>query len=138
MVTLSRSSLRPLADRTAIALSALCVVHCLVLPVVLVMLPALATLGLDNEAFHVWMTVVVLPVSALALVMGCRRHGRRWVLAVGSLGLAILILAVFAGHDVLGEVGERLMTVLGASLIAVSHYRNFRLCQRVEQCRCPE
>jgi hypothetical protein len=131
-------NLRPIADRTAIALSALCVVHCLLLPVAIAMLPALAALGLDNEAFHGWMVVVVLPVSAIALVMGCRRHGRPGMLALGSMGLVILILAVVAGHEVLGETGERLTTVLGALLIAFSHYRNFILCQRAERCECPE
>lgn len=130
----TKSSLHLLADRTAIALSALCVIHCLLLPMAMVMLPALATLGLDNEAFHAWMVVIVLPISAAALLVGCRRHGRLGVLVVGGLGLATLMLAVVAGHDVLGELGERLTTVIGASLIAFSHWRNFRLCERAQQC----
>ena len=133
----SKSSLRPLADRTAIALSALCVIHCLLLPIAIVMLPALAALGLDNEAFQAWIVVIVLPVSAVALVRGCRRHGRLGVLAVGGLGLVTLILAVLAGHDVLGDVGERLTSVLGALLIAFSHWRNFRLYQDADRCECP-
>lgn len=137
-VMLTRNRLRPAADRTAIALSALCVIHCLFLPIAMVMLPALAALDLDNETFHAWMVMIVLPVSAVALLMGCRRHGRRGVLAVGGLGLATLMLAVIAGHDVLGELGERLTTLLGASLIAFSHWRNFRLCQEAERCECPE
>lgn len=50
-------------DKFAIGLSAMCAIHCLAVPVLLVLLPSAAALGLGNEQFHFWMLVAVLPSS---------------------------------------------------------------------------
>lgn len=42
-------------DNFAIGLSMLCAIHCLLLPLILVALPSLGALQLQNEAFHFWM-----------------------------------------------------------------------------------
>lgn len=60
-------------DKFAIGLSLACAIHCIVLPVLLVMLPSLAALQLDDEAFHIWMVAAVLPSSIYALSMGCKQ-----------------------------------------------------------------
>ena len=131
------SGLQPLADRAAIGLSLLCVLHCLALPLLLVMLPSLVGLGLDDERFHIWLIIVVIPLSAFALTLGCAKHRNKSVLYIGIVGLGVLCLAPLIGHDLLGEMGERLLTLLGATLIAISHIRNFSLCRRGETCDCP-
>ncbi|MGB1139980.1 MAG: MerC domain-containing protein [Halioglobus sp.] len=130
------STLQPLADRAAIGLSLLCVVHCLALPVLLVMLPSLAGLGLDDDRFHTWLVVVVIPLSAFALTLGCARHRNMNILYTGVAGLVVLCLAPLLGHDMLGEMGERALTLAGAGLIALSHVRNFRLCRNGAACDC--
>ncbi len=122
-------------DKAAIGLSLACAVHCLLLPVAVVMLPTLAATTLADEQFHQWMLVAVLPTSLIALFMGCRQHGNTRVVAVGLLGLAILILAVYLGHGVLGETGELIASLLGASVIAFAHLRNHALCKRLG-CHC--
>ncbi len=122
-------------DKVAISLSFLCAVHCLVLPVALVMLPALAATTFGDESFHKWMLVAVLPTSLVALTMGCRRHRNMSVMAIALPGLAILTFTAFFGHDLLGESGEKTASLLGASLIALSHFRNHALCKRLH-CGC--
>jgi len=116
-------------DKVAIGLSLACAVHCLLLPVALVVLPALAASTFSDERFHQWMLLAVLPTSLIALTMGCRRHRRLSVLAMGLPGLAILTLTAFFGHDLLGESGEKIVSLLGASLIACGHLRNRTLCK---------
>lgn len=122
-------------DKLAVGLSLICTVHCLLLPVALVMLPALAANTFGDESFHQWMLLAVLPTSLIALTMGCRRHLNFSVLAIGLPGLAILTLAAFFGHDLFGETGEKIASLLGASLIALGHFRNHRLCKKL-QCGC--
>ena len=46
--------------------------------------------------------------------------------------MIVLIFTATLGHDVLGENGERIATLFGATLIAVGHLRNFMLCRQVE------
>ena len=117
-------------DRLAIGAAALCAAHCLLTPVLIVLVPVLASTLVADENFHKLMLIGVLPTSILALGVGCRRHGSRSVLTLGITGLAILICAALWGHDLLGEVGERLATLAGGLIMSVAHYRNYRLCRR--------
>ena len=119
-----------LTDRAAIGLSFLCTLHCLATPILIATLPSLAALSLDSEAFHLWMLVAVLPISLFALVLGCRKHKNYQVLGLGFAGLAVMVAAVVFGHDYLGEMGEKTMTVTGAGLVALGHFLNQRLCQK--------
>lgn len=127
--------LQIIADKTAISLSVICTLHCLVLPFVVVMLPALAALNLQDETFHLWMVIAVIPISLLALTMGCKKHRDYRVPLLGITGLSLLILAVVLDHDLIGETGEVVLTVLGATIIAAGHLLNYRLCQR-HHCEC--
>ena len=132
------NSIQTLTDKAAIGLSALCAIHCLVSPLLIVLLPSLTALQLDNEAFHLWMVVAVVPTSVYALTMGCKQHKRYHLLTYGLIGLSCLILAVVLGESLLGEAGEKILTVLGAVFIAYGHYQNYRLCQRKDSCSCPK
>lgn len=118
-------------DQAAIGLSALCVLHCLALPVLLVLVPSLATLPVADEHFHEMLVYVVLPTSLIALFLGCRQHRRVNVLGWGLVGVAILVFAAVFGHDV-GELFEKSLTVLGAVLVAIGHTLNFRQCRQAD------
>ena len=120
-------------DKAAIGLSMVCAVHCLLLPVALVLLPALAANSFGDESFHSWMLLAVLPTSIFALTMGCRQHRNYSVMATGLLGLAILTLAILFGHDWMGETWEKVATLAGALFIALGHFKNHRLCKK-QQC----
>lgn len=124
-------SLTATMDKTAIGFSVACALHCLLLPVTIILLPTFTANILANEYFHQMMLWVVLPTSLLALFMGCRKHRNMSVLALGLPGLIILSLAAFIGHDLLGETGEKVASVLGAFLIALGHLKNHRLCRNL-------
>lgn len=127
-----------ISDKLAISLSFLCTLHCLVLPLVLVLLPSLAILPFENEIFHQGLLIAVIPISIFALTMGCKKHKRYRLLLLGGLGLCFLIASAILGHDALGETWEKILTVIGASLIALGHVLNYRLCQTQDNCGCPE
>ena len=126
-----------MTDRMAIGLSFLCTLHCLALPVLVALLPSLAAFSFADESFHLWMLVAVLPISVFALTMGCRQHKRYQVLGLGFFGLAVMVAAVVLGHDLLGEAGEKTLTVVGACIVAFGHYLNQKLC-RTSECSCHE
>ena len=120
-------------DKAAIGLSVICTIHCLLLPVAITVLPVLIATPLGDEAFHQFLLIGVLPASILALTLGCKKH-KKWDNALlGGIGLSALVFAAFFGHDLVGELGEKLITVLGAGLICVSHLRNYKLCN-LNQC----
>jgi hypothetical protein len=127
--------LQAIADKTAISLSFICTLHCLALPFAVALMPTFAAINLEDEAFHLWMLVAVIPTSLLALSIGCKKHRDYRVLLLGITGLSLLILAAFLGHDLLGESGETALSVLGASIIVAGHLLNHRLCQH-SRCDC--
>lgn len=119
-----------LLDRMAIAASALCAVHCLATPLLVVLVPLLTSTLLADESFHRWMLLWVVPTSALALWLGCRRHGNRPVLILGLAGLTLITWSAFWAHELVGEFGERVATVAGGLTIVAGHWRNYRLCRK--------
>ena len=102
------------------------------------MLPSLAALQYDDEAFHVWMVLAVIPTSVYALTMGCKQHKRYRLLIMGLVGLLLLLSAVLPGEHLIGEFQEKALTVTGAAIIALGHYWNYRLCRHEDYCACPE
>jgi len=85
---------------------------------------------LADEGFHLVMLWLILPSSAIALTLGCRRHKDAAVLVAGACGLSILVFTAAFGHDLAGELGEKLLTFVGAAVLSAGHLRNYRLCRR--------
>ena len=57
----------PFLDKYAISVSAMCAVHCLSLPLMLVIFPALGQTILGQELFHVLLLWLVVPLSLISL-----------------------------------------------------------------------
>lgn len=113
-------------DKFAIFLSALCVIHCLTTPLIIV-LPALGgLLTLDHHAFHELMLFFVVPVGVIALMAGYRHHHSIAVLIGGFSGLLCIMIAALAGHSYLGFLGETLLSIVGSLIIIGAHLVNFR------------
>jgi carbon starvation protein CstA len=132
-------------------MAAVCAVHCLLTPLLLVVLPILATTFFVHENFHLWMLLAVIPTTGFAVFMGCRKHRDRWVIVLSVIGLSLLVVALLferfnAGvvqcvhcSACAGNVGTADLHVaswltwincLGGGFLASGHVRNFRLCRK--------
>jgi len=123
------SKFTPLLDKVAVSTSAICAIHCLCLPLLLGVFPAMGATLFGDEFFHVLLLWMVIPLGLVALFLGCRKHKSRLVAVMGLIGLTFLVIAASAGHDLLGEAGERAATLIGAVAIAAGHLRNYTLCR---------
>jgi hypothetical protein len=115
-------------DRAAMWISMICLVHCMALPLALLLLPALgATLlpkYLDNNLFHVLFAFVLLGVGGVAFVQGFRRH-QLWIpLVAGVFGTSLLFIGAFNPGGLLPDIGEHLITVAGTVVLLFAHTRN--------------
>ena len=124
------------SDKTAISLSALCLAHCLLVPSFLVFLSGYVSLSYNNELIHYVLLFIAIPVSLYALITGVRNHKSYAYLYAGLVGITALILAVTLGAQIWGETGEKVLTTIGAILVAISHFKNYRLCREVECDNC--
>jgi MerC mercury resistance protein len=110
-------------DHAALGASALCLVHCLALPLIIAALPALSHLLSIPESIHVWILLFALPTAGLAFVTGRARHGASYPLVIGVLGLMALATGVAFGNTPI----ETPVTVTGSLLLAAAHIANWRL-----------
>ena len=130
------TQIRPSADKAAISLSLLCALHCLATPVLITLLPSAIALKLDNELFHLWMLIGVVPISLFALTLGCKEHRNLGVAGAGTIGIALMCGAIILGNDLLRPFGERALTLIGAGFVTGSHIRNFIICRQSKVCDC--
>ncbi len=128
-------NIQPTVDKAAMSLSLLCAAHCLALPFLVTLLPVVAALNFDDDTFHLWLLLGVIPTSVIALTIGCRKHKNVNIILLGVLGVGVLMVAALPGYATLGEWGERVVTVIGATIIAIAHFFNHRLCRRAN-CEC--
>lgn len=114
-------------DKAAVALSGLCLVHCLLLPLVIALFPVFGERLLPHETFHQLILIVVVPTTVIALGLGVWRHRCPRVAGLGLAGIMLLAAAAFIVHTLAGESLERWVTVAGGLLLASAHWRNYRL-----------
>lgn len=109
-------------DGLAVTLSALCLVHCLALPLVVAGLPFLAQYSEGH--LHAQVLVIVLPLSSVALALGFRRH-RNWRILLGGIaGMLLLISGATIAHEQLGLAADRAFTIAGSIVLATAHFYN--------------
>lgn len=121
---------RKYLDTAAVLLSGVCMLHCLALPIILTILPVMNVSILDERTFHLVMIVFILPVSVIALSIGCRQHKDKLTIILGTIGLLVLTVTAFYGHTLFGLTGERLVTSVGGLILASAHIQNYRCCRK--------
>ena len=110
-----------LFDVSALALSGLCLLHCLALPLLAALLPLLGTWS-EAEWVHGLFVLIAAPLTSYAL---WRAHRHRplpaalWLLA--GTGLALLLAGACGG---LGARAETPLTVAGSLALASAHLWN--------------
>ena len=116
-------------DKIAVYLSVLCAVQCLLLPVSALLLPTLSLISLADEWFHSLLLFFVIPTSVFAMALGCKKHKSYNIIFYGFFGLSILIISAIWGHDLFGESGEIVSTLVGTSILSYGHIQNQKLCK---------
>jgi hypothetical protein len=117
-------------DHLAIALSTVCIIHCLAVPVVIAVLPVLALTWGSDAHFHTLMLWFVLPTSLLGFAFGYHAHRGVAIVLLGAGAVATLVFVALWGHNAWGYTTETVVNVVASLLLAVAHWRNFRAVRR--------
>ena len=119
------------SDKMALSLSAACVIHCLFAPTLIIFAYSFLSFSIESEIVHYIILILALPISVLALTLGYRNHKVLSFLITGIFGLSLMLLAVLLGEG----TSEKVLTVIGSSIVAYAHYRNHKICKELE-CDC--
>lgn len=123
-----------LADRLGVWVSGLCVVHCLLTPVLLSASVTLAHLLPGEESTHRALAAIVATLGAIALLRGFRVHGKRRILAWMAMGLACIFFAAWFGDHLPSRAWEVGLTMTGSALMILAHRRNHTFCSNCTSC----
>lgn len=120
-------------DQIAITLSAVCIVHCIAVPVVVAVLPiAAVSFGADAH-FHALMLWLVVPTSVVGFTLGYRVHRRTGLVALGLGGVVVLATAAVWGHAAWPIVLEVAVSIAGSLILGSAHWLNFREVRRIHR-----
>jgi len=110
-------------DQLGVVCSGLCIVHCLATPIILGLgVSGVLASILTTELFHLLLLVPIVLLIMLTVPKTYQRHGRVSLVLTATVGLLLLISALFLSED-----KETLFTVVGGSLLVVFHLWNLRL-----------
>ena len=134
-------------DLYAAGLSMLCVLHCVALPVLVALMPAVAQAA-ESELVHQLLVIAAVPMSLRVVWQARMASGNRLFFSAVFAGLALLLLGAFAES---ASAYEEPITIFGGALLIAAHIRHWvRKCASggvasvpVESsecidCRCPE
>jgi hypothetical protein len=112
-----------LLDAGALALSSLCLLHCLALPLLAAALPLFGAWA-QAEWVHLLFVAIALPLTGYALWRADRHH-RLPVMAWTAAGLGLGLLLAGA-LELPSHAWETPLTVTGSLLLAATHIWNAR------------
>ena len=87
------------SDKLSICLSLCCILHCIALPVIILMIPSFASLWINNEKVHVILVLFAVPISLFAMAKSLRVHHNYKCISLATIGLSLLVGAIFM-HDI--------------------------------------
>jgi hypothetical protein len=128
----SQSRMLPV-DRIGIWTSTLCVIHCLLTPVLLSLSAVSAHFLPSEERTHRTFAVAIAAIGAIALVKGYRRHRSPRVLVLMIVGLAFIFGGAYWGDHLPSHAAEVLVTLVGSGFMIAAHRSNHTFCRN---CTC--
>lgn len=132
-ITASKKPFAISADSLGIWASSLCVVHCLLTPLLISFSAVFAHFLPSEEKTHRVLAIVVTALGASALITGYRSHRRPHVLVLMVIGLACIFAGAFWGDALPAHWMEVLITFTGSGFMIAAHRLNHTFCRN---CHC--
>lgn len=117
-------------DKVGMFLSVVCMIHCLLTPILLLSLPILARYYLAHPWFHLALALLIIPVGLVAFYSGYRHHHNKLVLFLGLPGLLIIAGVPYLVHELLLPIPEAVVMTIGSVMMLSAHWLNKKNCQK--------
>lgn len=130
-----RPSVRTLFDSLGIATSVICIIHCALLPVLVLLLPVLGRTFAHDDMTHKLLAFWVLAFCLLAIVPGYAKHRRPHIVGFMVFGLSLVMYATFGHAAGLSESQETMLISIGNLIVIGTHYLNRKLLLCGDECK---
>lgn len=121
-------------DKTGMAASWLCAIHCLVLPFAVSILPLIGLSFLLSETAERAFIGISILIAALSLLPAYfREHRRLRAILFFTSGICLIVISHLLFEESL--VLKAIFLIAGGVLITTAHFVNRRLCRECEVCQ---
>jgi MerC mercury resistance protein len=127
-----RATSTEVLDRAGMSASLACAMHCAILPLVLMALPALGLAWFGSAWIDGTMVLLAAAIAIRAHRRGIALHRRCLPVGVALMGLLLIMIAICA---LKGSATGHYLQGSGAMMVAGSHWLNRQLCRRCPACR---
>lgn len=117
-----------LLDRLGICASAICIAHCLLTPLVILLFPALKEILENSQAYHEFhevFAVIVIATVLFAVYPTCRRHGHKDIVAAAITGACLIIIGVLVEGP--SQIAGHILTLTGSVFLITAHVKNMKV-----------
>ena len=126
-------------DKAGMIASLTCALHCMVMPLIVTLLPIFGLSMLATEEFEWLLLMISAVLGVISLCFGFKKHKSLKAFSFLGIGLTLLVIGRLAHEHVQNiqilKVDIYLIfLVIGAILVAISHWANNRLCKTCRPC----
>ena len=121
-------------DKAGMIASLTCALHCMVMPLIVTLLPIFGLSMLATEEFEWLLLMVSAVLGVISLCFGFKKHKSLKAFSFLGIGLTLLVIGRLA-HEHIQNIQilkvdiYLIFLVIGAILVAISHWANNRLCK---------
>ncbi|RZU40931.1 MerC domain-containing protein [Edaphobacter modestus] len=130
----SQTHLRRYADLAGAAASGVCLIHCLLTPVVISLFPDIIPYLPGDAWFHRALAIGIVMLGAAAFAPGYRIHRRHSLLALIGAGISLILIVAWAG-ETLSHSLELILSVTGSAMLVAAHLLNHSFCRQCRSCK---
>jgi hypothetical protein len=125
------------ADVAGATASAVCMVHCLLTPVVLSLFPDIIPYLPGDASFHRLLAVSIVLFGFAGFVPGYMVHRRKPLLAAIAVGMGLILAVAWSGEG-MNRMLELVFSVGGSLLLVTAHLLNRSFCRQCHVCHDAE
>jgi len=130
----SHAHLRRHADFAGAAASSVCLIHCLLTPVLISFFPELIPYLPGEAGFHRALAIGIVLLGGAAFIPGYRVHRRNSLLALIGAGISLILIVAWYG-EALNQAFELVMSVSGSLMLVGAHLLNRSFCRQCHSCK---
>jgi len=122
------------ADQLGVIASVLCLIHCILTPVVLSLSAVWVHYLPAEERFHRVFAALVAAIGCIAIIRGYRKHRRLPVFGLMVGGLGLIFAGAYLGNRLPSHAAEMAVTMTGSGLMIAAHLINHTFCKQCDRC----
>jgi len=112
-------------DRLGIWLSGLCVIHCVLTPLLLTALPISSSFFNFESWTHWILALLLIPTVVIGFRSSIRKGRATYVRVLFLLGGLLVLAGLLVGENY-PEIAETILTIIGGLFLVAGHWKNWK------------